>query len=379
MRRMASIVALALVHLAGAPAYAAPTDLCESAIEAAAAKFLQCRLNAESRYTRDLDRTAYRGAIARCADRFARTLSSARARHGVANCSPVPDDGFRDYLGQCSDALEAAAKVGGAVPLCDVELQSCSTSLDECEAERSTASSGLKDCSTRESACLSLVEAAEAGTATAADVAAGRTFTSRAGIAITGTAETFTTTIGNGLLRTGQSSFYGPGSDGDVQAGTGASFVDNGDGTITDKRTGLMWEKKSDDGSVHDQDNVYGWSNGWDPHWMNGTLKTVFLDSLNAEPCFAGHCDWRIPNAVELESVRNLERVYPSTYGVFRARCAPGCSVSTCSCTRAAPYWTSTTSVRFPDGAWYVGFDFGQLYGDFKWIEYHGRAVRGGG
>jgi hypothetical protein len=39
-------------------------------------------------------------------------------------------------------------------------------------------------------------------------------------------------------------------------------FVDNGDGTVTDTRTGLMWEQKTDDGSIHDKDNVYTWSTG---------------------------------------------------------------------------------------------------------------------
>jgi hypothetical protein len=29
-------------------------------------------------------------------------------------------------------------------------------------------------------------------------------------------------------------------------------YMDNGDGTITDVNTGLMWEKKSQDGGVHD-------------------------------------------------------------------------------------------------------------------------------
>ena len=34
------------------------------------------------------------------------------------------------------------------------------------------------------------------------------------------------------------------GHDGDVQAGAALSYVDNGDGTITDLNTDLIWEKK---------------------------------------------------------------------------------------------------------------------------------------
>lgn len=32
-------------------------------------------------------------------------------------------------------------------------------------------------------------------------------------------------------------------------------YVDNGDGTITDKNTGLMWEKKTTGGGVHEVNN----------------------------------------------------------------------------------------------------------------------------
>src|SRR5262245_50839454 len=43
-------------------------------------------------------------------------------------------------------------------------------------------------------------------------------------------------------LKTGQTTAFGTGSDGDLQKGAGQSFTDNGDGTITDNTTGLMWE-----------------------------------------------------------------------------------------------------------------------------------------
>ncbi len=50
-----------------------------------------------------------------------------------------------------------------------------------------------------------------------------------------------------------------------------ARFHDNGDGTVTDRLTGLQWEQKKNDGSVHgektfrpvhDMDNLYSWSAG---------------------------------------------------------------------------------------------------------------------
>lgn len=62
------------------------------------------------------------------------------------------------------------------------------------------------------------------------------------------------------LPKSGQTTSYGPGSDGAVQAGRALSYTDNGDGTITDNVTGLMWEKKDDSGGIHDKDNDYTWS-----------------------------------------------------------------------------------------------------------------------
>jgi len=45
-------------------------------------------------------------------------------------------------------------------------------------------------------------------------------------------------TSGGRLPATGQTTSYGPGSDGAVQAGAARSFTDNDDGTITDNLTG---------------------------------------------------------------------------------------------------------------------------------------------
>jgi hypothetical protein len=180
----------------------------------------------------------------------------------------------------------------------------------------------------------------------------------------------------------GQTTSYGPGSDGDVQAGAALTFVDNGDGTVTDANTGLMWEKKSDDGSVHDWDDTYAWGSASVPYLMNGPMVTVFLDTLNdvaggGANCFAGHCDWRMPNRRELESIIDFENVNPAVPGVFNSTCAPGCSVTTCSCiTLTNSYWTSTTYSQLPAAAWVVNFSVGNIFADIKSSDYYVRAVR---
>jgi hypothetical protein len=95
---------------------------------------------------------------------------------------------------------------------------------------------------------------------------------------------------------------------------SGARFVDNRDGTVTDRKTGLVWEKKDNlDGSANpsdprDADNLYAWtSSGTAP---DGTVFTAFLFGLNGgtspdgvatSGCFTERCDWRLPTIEELD------------------------------------------------------------------------------
>lgn len=86
----------------------------------------------------------------------------------------------------------------------------------------------------------------------------------------------------------------GTGQDGEFQKGAPRSYTDNGDGTITDNLTGLLWEKLDNwDGienwsDLHDADNDYNWDQAFG--------KIAALNGAN----FAGHNDWRLPNVNEL-------------------------------------------------------------------------------
>lgn len=179
-------------------------------------------------------------------------------------------------------------------------------------------------------------------------------------------------------VKSGQTTSYGPGTDGDLRVGVDPSFRDNGDGTITDERTGLVWEKKSNDGSIHDLDNAYAWGQAVTPYSMNGPILSEFLATLNEEPCFAGHCDWRIPNLRELQTLASYERLNPATWNEFNRDCKEGCTVLQCSCTPGSITWTSTTHRLSPRDAWSIHFANGQSAGSVKTRRSTVRAVRGG-
>src|SRR5439155_4104024 len=113
------------------------------------------------------------------------------------------------------------------------------------------------------------------------------------------------------------------------------------DGTIADNNTGLMWEKLSMDGSVHDVSNTYTWANAFAQH----------VATLNSTS-FAGHNDWRMPNVKELESIMNYQNVDPTVSPAFNTNCTSGCTVLTCSCTTSSSgYWSSTTAASNPSTA----------------------------
>ncbi len=333
-------LALAALLLSTSARATTPARLCEAAKLGAASKFSACRTKADSIYAKSAQtsadrarRDAYR---VKCDDGLVKAYASAELRYG-ASCPSAGDvDLVRGFLAQCS-ADVADATGGGAVPDYVADLATC-----------------------------------RSGTATAADVAKGKTFSGGAGLGIAGTASL------NGLMKTGQTTSYGPASDGAQQRGASQSFTDNGDGTVTDERTGLVWEKKSDDGSIHDWDDTYTWGQTVSPFAMNGTAVTVFLAALNTPPCFAGSCDWRIPNVNELFSLNNWERSTPSAFAAFDTACTPGCTVTTCSCTRAEYHWSSTTSPNSPGSARCVGFLWGAGNGKLKDSSFHVRAVRGG-
>lgn len=162
---------------------------------------------------------------------------------------------------------------------------------------------------------------------------------------------------------TGQTADFGSGSDGNLQAGLAFAYVDNGDGTITDENTGLMWEKKDDGGGIHDKDNTYSWCVSSCPYADDGTIITDFLATLNAGDGFAGYTDWRLPNAKEALSIVDYGAPgSPVVDPLFHqadtcADCSDN-SLESCSCS-SINYWTSTTVLAGTSRAISTTYDVG--------------------
>jgi len=122
------------------------------------------------------------------------------------------------------------------------------------------------------------------------------------------------------------------------------SLTDNLDGTVTDARTGLVWQQGEPGGM------------GWD-------AALSYCDGLE----LGGSSDWRLPNIKELESVVDFTRADPA----IDVTKFPSASTSY--------YWSSTTLAYGPAGAWDVYFGYGGVDGHDKPTALESvRCVRGG-
>jgi uncharacterized protein DUF1566 len=135
-----------------------------------------------------------------------------------------------------------------------------------------------------------------------------------------------------------------------VNCPTDGRFIDNGDGTITDTCTRLMWQRETADGNgdgqvVDDESDALYWR-----------AALAYCENL----VFADHDDWRLPDVLELKSIVDYGRLNPSIDPVFSSF--------------SRGYWSSTSHVGY-SGEWVVFFVNGQVAlreGD----HYSVRAVR---
>jgi len=121
-------------------------------------------------------------------------------------------------------------------------------------------------------------------------------------------------------------------------------FENNGNGTITDRITRLVWQRQDE---------------GTTAVWEDAITRCEALS-------LGGHTDWRLPNVKELRSIVDSGTYAPAIYAGYFTN------------TRTDSYWSSTTYGASPNAAWRVNFWHGEVTSSLKENALFVRCVRGG-
>ncbi len=134
------------------------------------------------------------------------------------------------------------------------------------------------------------------------------------------------------------------------------AMIDNGNGTITDPRTGLMWSRcslgQADDGACS--------GDAASSRWRDALLAA---QDRNAS-AWLGHGDWRVPNIKELATLIRRDRAWPAIDPALFPNTDPGV------------YWSSTNHAGEPRAVWGAFFSEGNVFGIDKESMARVRLVR---
>lgn len=175
--------------------------------------------------------------------------------------------------------------------------------------------------------------------------------------------------VASAVLRTGQKKCWdskgteiaaaGTGQDGDKRKGATVDsprFTDNGNGSVTDNLTGLVWLKNA---------NLFG-DVSWSEAMKNAAGLSAGKSGLadGSEPG-----DWRMPNLNELQSLLDLSRDHGPSIPVDNPFINLQC----------ANYWTSSSVAIAPALGWYTALAVGPPVFDLKGNIMRMWPVRGSG
>ena len=118
-------------------------------------------------------------------------------------------------------------------------------------------------------------------------------------------------------------------------------FSDNGDGTVTDKKTNLIWMRCA-------------LGQTWDGSTCTGSAATYTWQQAllaAADTSFAGSSAWQLPNIKQLTSI-----VEESCYD-------PAININLFPATPSSRFWSASPYANGNVSAWYVYFNGGDGYG----------------
>ena len=177
--------------------------------------------------------------------------------------------------------------------------------------------------------------------------------------------------VPSAVPKTGQTTCWGPGEepyssieidcagtgqDGEYQRGVSvdARFTDNGDGTVKDNLTGLIWLKDA---------SCLSYQVWYDALTVSNTLSAGNCGLTDGSA--AG--SWRLPNVRELQSLID--------FGQFGPALPVGHPFSG---VQFSDYWSSTANAYNPSDAWYVNLGLGSVNVSNKADAFSVWPVRGG-
>jgi prepilin-type N-terminal cleavage/methylation domain-containing protein len=141
---------------------------------------------------------------------------------------------------------------------------------------------------------------------------------------------------------------------------------------VLDESSGLMWEAKQNNNSIHNHGEHFTWWNtdpsinqgveGRERHYIRqgnsckgfninqpSTFCNTqrFTERVNAEQ-LCGHSDWRVPTLKELNSIVDKTKSYPAANSTFFKWPTAANQPNT--------FWTNTGVSNKPDTVWFIGF-----------------------
>ena len=207
-----------------------------------------------------------------------------------------------ELLAQIAELEKELATTEATLSQTESDLSTCQNDLTNTQADLTAAGTELESCQAAKEACCE-------GPTTAP-------------ISATGQTRCYSAT--GAIVDCNDPTCYG--QDGLYQKGTPLPdrFIDNEDGTVTDTKTGLMWQQNL-------SSTTYTWCNAL-AHCENLDL--------------ADYDDWRLPNVKELQSITLQGLFRPALDSVFTG-------------TIGDIHWSSTTVETIKSAAWVVHLGFG--------------------